>query len=117
MKKIILVMVSLLILVGVVTVMSSNVTVTINGEEITGPLKGVVGVGGLVVIPVILLCVGILLAFIFTGVGLIVLGCIVFICLVSFCAAFPFLLPLLIPLFIVWLFCAITRRKKMDETT
>ncbi len=117
MKKSVLLMILLLVLVCAVSLMSPNVTVTVNGEELTGPLKGIVGAGGIVVVPIVLLCVGILLAFIFTGVGLIVLGCLVFACLVSFCATFPFLLPLLIPLFIVWIFCAWARKNTAEKGT
>ena len=117
MKKLALLLIFLLILVCAVSLMdSSQFSVTINGEEIDGPLKGIVGAGTLIFMPVILLCIGILMAFLFTGVGLIVLGCLVFACLVSFCVAFPFLLPLLVPLFIVWIYCALARRNKTDKT-
>ena len=117
MKKLALLMIFLLILVCAVSLIdSSQFSVTINGEEIDGPLKGIVGAGTLIFMPVILLCIGILMAFLFTGVGLIVLGCLVFACLVSFCLAFPFLLPLLVPLFIVWIYCALARRNKADKT-
>jgi hypothetical protein len=117
MKKLALLMILFLILVCVVSLTGpSQFSVTINGEQINGPLKGIVGVGTLVIIPVILLCIGILLAFVFTGIGLIILGCLVFTCLVSFCVSFPFLLPVLIPLFIVWIYCALARRSKTDKT-
>jgi hypothetical protein len=61
---------------------------------------------------VILFCVAILLAFVFAGVGLIVLGVFVLVGLILAAIALPFLLPLLIPLFLVWLFCSIVRRTK-----
>jgi hypothetical protein len=55
---------------------------------------------------VILFCVALLLAFVFAGVGLIVVGCFALVGLILAAVALPFLLPLLIPLFIVWLFCS-----------
>lgn len=57
----------------------------------------------------------ILLAFVFAGVGLVVLGVLALVALILVGAAFPFLLPLLIPLFIVWAFCAGARRGKQKE--
>jgi hypothetical protein len=88
------------------------ISITINGREITSPIEAVVGVWGLILAVMILFCVAILLAFVLAGVGLIVLGCLAFVALVLAAIAFPFLLPILIPLFIVWLFCSIARRSK-----
>ena len=88
------------------------VSVTINGHEVTSPFDAIVGVWGLILTVVILFCVAILLAFVFAGVGLVVLGCFALVGLILVVIAFPFLLPLLIPLFIVWAFCSIARRTK-----
>lgn len=52
------------------------------------------------------LAVAVLLAFIFVGVGLFVLGVMVFVGGVVFIALFPMFLPLIIPLFIIWLIVA-----------
>jgi hypothetical protein len=87
-----------------------EVLITINGREITGPFGALIGVWGLVLTFVILFCVAILLAFVFVGVGLIVLGSLALVGLIFVAIAFPFLLPLLIPLFIVWVFCSIVCR-------
>ena len=89
-----------------------NVTVTINGEEIVGPLGAIAGLWGLILAAVILFCVAILLAFVFAGVGLIILGCIVLVGVILAVVAFPFLLPLLVPLLLVWILCCVARRKK-----
>jgi len=59
---------------------------------------------------VALFCVAILLAFVFAGAALIVLGVLVLAGLLAAWLAFPFLLPLLIPLFLVWIFVAAVRR-------
>ena len=81
---------------------SNAVTIVINGQQVTGPLKGVIGAGGLVVALIALFCAAILLVFVFAGIGVIVLGCFVFVGMILAVLAFPFLLPLLIPLAILW---------------
>lgn len=115
MKKVTLLIVFLLVIIGALSLMPSNATITYNGEQVTGPLKHLIEAGGIVFVPILLLCMGILLAFMFTGMGLIILGFLVFFCLVSFSMTFPFLLPFLVPLFIVWLVCAILRKDKTDD--
>jgi len=89
---------------------SDVISITINGREITGPFGAIIGVWGFILALVILFCVAILLAFVFAGVGLIVLGCLALVGLILAAIASPFLLPLLIPLFIVWIFCSIARK-------
>ena len=88
------------------------VTIVINGQQMTGPLKDAIGVGGLVVALIALLCAATLLVFVFAGIGIIVLGCFVIVGTIMAALAFPFLLPLLIPLVILWGFIAITRGTK-----
>lgn len=113
MKKLAFVMVLILVLIctwGVIS--SSNVSITLNGQELDGPLAVFVGSWGLVVSIVVLFCVAILLAFILAGVGLVVLGVLALTGVILAGVAFPFLLPLLIPLAIVWAFCAGARREK-----
>ena len=112
MKKVALAMVLILMLICAWGVMSSSdVSVTLNGQALDGPVAVLVGGWGLVVSTVVLFCVAILLAFILAGVGLVVLGVLALVGLILVGVAFPFLLPLLIPLAIVWAFCAGARRK------
>lgn len=115
MKKVTLLIVFLLIIIGALSLMPSNTTITYNGEQVTGPLKHLIEAGGIVFVPILLLCMGILMAFMFTGIGLVILGFLMFFCLVSFSMTFPFLLPFLIPLFIVWLVFAFTRKSKTND--
>lgn len=88
---------------------SSPVTIVVNGQQLSGPLTGAAGA---IVAAVALFCAAILLAFVLAGVGLFVLGCAVLAGLVLAGLAFPLLLPLLIPLAIVWGFVAVARRTK-----
>src|SRR3977135_432468 len=83
--------------------------IIINGQELTGPLKGAVGAGGLIVASIALFCAAILSVFVFAGIGLFISGGIIVVGLVLAGLAFPFLLLLLVPLAIVWLFVAIAR--------
>jgi len=102
------------LMLGIVTwglfLESNAVTIVINGQQVTGPLKGAIGAGGLVVALIALFCAAILLVFVFAGIGVFVLGCIILVGMILAWLAFPFLLPLLIPLVILWGFVAITLR-------
>jgi hypothetical protein len=91
---------------------SSGVTIVVNGRELAGPAKLAAEGWGLLVGIVGLFCAAILLTFVFAGIGLILLGVFVLAGLVMIWLAFPFLLPLLIPLVIVWLFVAAVRGRK-----
>jgi len=88
------------------------ISIRINGQEITGPFDAIVGVWGLIVAGVTLFCVAILLAFVFAGVALLLLGVLALVALVVAAVVFPFLLPILIPLFIIWMFCLLVRSSR-----
>jgi hypothetical protein len=91
---------------------NNTLRILVDGQQVTGPLKGAIGVGGLVVGLIAFICAAILLLFVFAGIGIIVLGFFVFVGMVLAVVAFPFLLPLLIPLIILWGFVAFTRRRR-----
>ena len=86
-------------------------TIVINGQEVTGPLKGAVGAGGMVVALIGLFCVATLLVFVLAGLGLVFLGSLILGGVILAGFAFPFLLPLLVPLAVVWAFVALARHK------
>lgn len=110
MKKIALLAILILALVCAWGLMTSNVTITVNGQTVDGPLESLAGGWGLIVATVVFFCVAILMAFILAGVGLIVLGVLALAGFIVLGTLFPFLLPLLIPLFIVWGVCSGSRR-------
>jgi len=99
-----------LALLAVVLLQSSDIAIIVNGQKLVGPEKLAAEGWGVLVGIVALFCVAILLAFVFAGVGLIVLGVLVLVGLMAAWLAFPFLLPLLVPLFLVWIFVAAVRR-------
>ena len=121
MKKTVLVLDQLILLIALFLlawglIQSGNVSVTVNGHELAGPMKAAVGSWGIIIATVVLFCVAILVTFVLAGVGLVILGCLVLVGLILAAVAFPFLLPLLIPLFIVWAFAAGVRRRKTIMT-
>ncbi len=102
----------LLALLAWVALHSSGVTIVVNGRELAGPAKFAAEGWGVLVGIVGMFCAAILLTFVFAGIGLILLGAFVLAGLLLAWLAFPFLLPLLIPLVIVWLFIAAVRGRK-----
>ena len=102
----------LLALTGWVALQSSDVSILINGQKLAGPAKLAAEGWGVLIAIVALFCAAILLAFVFAGVGLLVLGALLLGALAATWLAFPFLLPLVIPLLIVWMFVAAVRGRK-----
>jgi len=88
---------------------SSNIAITVNGHKLVGPAKLAAEGWGVLVGIVSLFCAAILLVFVCAGTGLMVLGVLVFAGFVAAWSVFPFLLPLLVPLFLVWIFVAAVR--------
>jgi hypothetical protein len=110
MKNLAIVLVILLLgLLAWVLLQSHDVAVIVNGQKLVGPAKLAAEGWGVLVAIVSLFCSAILLVFVFAGTGLIILGVLVFGGLVAASFAFPFMLPLLIPLFLVWIFVAAVR--------
>jgi len=99
----------ILALIGWVAFRSSDISIVVNGEKLVGPAQLAAEGWGVLVAVVALFCAAILLAFVFAGIGLLVLGAFVLAALFTAWIGFPFLLPLLIPLLIVWLFVAVVR--------
>jgi len=88
---------------------SDSVSIAINGNPIDSPFGAVTGTWGVISSVVILFCAGILLVFVFFGLALILLGGLVLAGSILAAMTFPFLLPILIPLFVVWLFCCLIK--------
>jgi hypothetical protein len=86
-------------------------SIVINGKEVTGPLKGAIGAGGMLVALIALLCAATLLVLVFAGVGIVVLGLLILVGAIGLAAASPMLLTLLIPVAIVWLVVAMAGRR------
>jgi len=91
---------------------SDSVAIVINGNQIESPFGAVTDTWGVISAVVILFCSAILLVFVFFGLALMVLGGLVLAGSILAAMTFPFLLPILIPLFVVWLFCCLIKPPK-----
>jgi hypothetical protein len=66
---------------------------------------------------IVAFCIGILLLFVFTGVGIFLLGLLALIGTIAAIVLFPILFPILLPLFVVFLFVSYVRRRHQDRIT
>ena len=88
----------------------STVSIVIDGRQVAGPLVGTLEARGVILALIALFCAATFLLFVFAGFGLIVLASFVLIGMILAWVMFPFLLPLLIPLALLWGFIAFTRK-------
>ncbi|HTN94343.1 MAG TPA: hypothetical protein VMJ33_07175 [Gallionella sp.] len=110
-KAAILLAIAMLVIVAWGLIFEAGSTrIIVNGQELAGPLKGTIGAAGLVIGLIALFCAAIFLLFVFAGIGIFILGAVILAGLVLAGLAFPLLLVMLLPLAIVWLFIAITRK-------
>ncbi len=89
---------------------AGSTSIIINGHQLAGPLKGTIGAAGLIVGLIALFCAAIFLLFVFAGIWILILGGVIVAGLILAGSAFPFLLLVLLPLAVVWLFIAIMRK-------
>jgi len=88
---------------------------TLDSFVITIPGDAAADAFGVVLAPIILLCVALFLTLILSGVGFIVLGSLVLVGGILVVVALPFLLPLLIPVFIIWIAIVVARRRETAQ--
>ncbi|MGZ8288376.1 MAG: hypothetical protein ACXW2U_03250 [Telluria sp.] len=95
---------------------NSNFIFDIDGEEFDGPLGALLGMVfgsiGLIIGIVVAVCVAALLAVVFAGVGVIVIGALALAATLALLAVSPLLLPILIPVGIIWFFMNRSRRNR-----
>jgi hypothetical protein len=115
--KIIILFLFAMLLLNIFTETTDFMTVNIDGEEIGGPLGWLIGLvfagGGAVIATVVMLFVGLVLAVVFAGVGVIVIGALGFAAGAVLLAVSPLLLPLLIPVAIVWYLVSRSRKERV----
>jgi hypothetical protein len=102
----------LAVVFGLALHFSGILPLTQDSFVITVPGDAAADVVGVVLAPIILLCVALFLILIFSGVGFIVLGSLVLVGGILVLVALPFLLPLLIPVFIIWIAIVVARRRE-----
>ena len=88
---------------------------SVDGDDAGGPLGALLGVlfagGGIVLAGAILLVVGAILAVVFAGVGIVCVGALGCAAVVVALALAPFLLPLLLPVAVIWYLANRSSRK------
>jgi hypothetical protein len=91
--------------------------VTIGDEDIGGPLGAVLATvfagGGMLLAGIIMLFVAAVLAVVFAGVGVLVIGALALGACVLALMISPLLLPLLVPVAIVWFFVSRSRKHRI----
>ena len=96
---------------------SSNWTMHIDGEEFGGPLGALLALlfagGGAVIGALALVVVGVVLAVAFAGVVVIVLGALAVAAVAVALAISPLLLPLLVPVAIIWIMVSRSRKSRL----
>lgn len=98
------------------TFSQSDTSFVFDGDDFDGPVGAVLGTvfagGGLLIAAAVLACVGVMLALLFAGIGIVVIGGLCVGAVVLAALVSPLLLPLLIPLGIIWL---LTRRSRQNR--
>ena len=96
---------------------SGDMVVNVDGDEIGGPLGALLAMlfagGGTLLAALIMLVVGAVLAVVFAGVGIILIGGLGIGAVVLALAVSPLLLPLLLPLAVIWYMVSRSRKHRM----
>jgi hypothetical protein len=94
-----------------------DMSVNIDGDEFDGPLGALLSMlfagGGTLLAVLVMAVVGVVLAVVFAGVGIILLGGLGIGAVVLALAISPLLLPLLVPLAVIWYLCKRSSKNRM----
>jgi hypothetical protein len=105
------------LLVWKVFTYSSDMTVSFDGDEIGGPLGALLAVlcagGGTIIAGLAMLVAGGMLALVFAGLGIVLLGGLAIGALAFAAAIAPLLLPLLLPMGVIWYLVSRSRKNRM----
>jgi hypothetical protein len=95
---------------------SGNMVFNVDGDEFDGPLGALLGMlfagGGTLLAALVMLVVGAVLAVVFAGVGIILIGGLGIGAVVLALAISPLLLPLLLPLAVIWYLASRSRKSR-----
>jgi len=110
-KKLAFILIALLVGYLALSAISANnsFSATINGYRLPNPLDALAGTFGIAVATAAMIFVGILLVCVFAGVGMILVGVLAMVLFILAAVTLPFMIPLLLPLLIIWLFCSVLR--------
>jgi hypothetical protein len=89
----------------------------IDGDEIDGPLGAMLGIllggGGVLIGLLVTVVVGAVLAVVFAGVGVVIIGALAIAGVAVAAAIVPFLVPLLLPLAVIWYLVSRSRKNRV----
>ncbi|GAB3467833.1 hypothetical protein GCM10027321_35590 [Massilia terrae] len=104
------------LLVSAVFMYWSGTVIDLDGDRIDGPAGALLGAlfagGGLLFAGFVMVVVGLVLAVVFAGVGVLLLGGLALGAFALAAAISPLLLPLLVPLAIIWFFVSRSRKQR-----
>lgn len=96
---------------------ANGTIVDIGDDRYDGPLGALLGVmfagGGTLIAAFVMLVVGSVLAVVFAGVGVILLGALALAALAVAAAISPLLLPLLVPVAIIWFLASRSKKQRL----
>jgi hypothetical protein len=99
-----------------VFVYGGDMVVNVDGDEFDGPLGALLAMlfagGGTLIAALVMLVVGVVLAVVFAGVGIILIGGLGIGAVVLALAISPLLLPLLLPLAVIWYLVSRSRKNR-----
>lgn len=96
-----------------------ELSVHLDGDTIDGPVGALAALmlagGGLLLGGLVMLCVGLVLAVVFAGVGVLLVGALALAMFIVAAVVSPLLIPLLIPLALIWFFAGRGKRRRARE--
>ena len=122
MKKIVplLVLFLLALLVWEAMLEPAGMSLVFDGEQIDGPFGALVALlfagGGLVIGVLAIIVAALVVAVVFAGLGLLAVAGLVIAAVIVVAIVAPFLLPLLIPVAIIWYVLGRERRQRIEQT-
>ena len=95
----------------------SGASFHIDGDEVDGPIGAMLGIllggGGVLIGLLVTVVVGAVLAVVFAGVGVVIIGALAIAGVAVAAAVVPFLLPLLLPLALIWYLVSRSRKNRV----
>ena len=97
----------------------SDMHMQFNGDDLDGPLEWLFGLvfagGGLLIAAIAVVCAAVVTGVVLAGVGVVLVAVVAFCMVLALALSTPVLLPLLIPVAIVWLLVSRNRRQSRAQ--
>jgi hypothetical protein len=118
MKKLLaIVLIAVLAMAAWYSIVDYDMVVHLGDEDFDGPLGALIGMmaagGGMIIAFIAVTCAAVFVGFVFAGLGILMLIGLCLLAVVLMAVIAPFLLPLLIPLGIIWWLARRNKRKAL----